>query len=153
MKLSEARKQAQKTQQQVAGEAGMSLPGYRKLESGKVRVPQLSTALNVARALEVRAEDVDELLPAVDGEEVAGQLTTANFPSETKAYLDTWKAWRDLTRAFVRTGYAEELMRDFRQIQEEVGDEGRRYRTKAEEEARRINSEENELRRPKEEGG
>lgn len=72
MKLRQARKDAGKTQQQVAAGVPMGLSGYRKIEDGHVQRPTPSTIYGISWVLGVDPRHVDEFRDALREYERAG---------------------------------------------------------------------------------
>lgn len=132
MKLRQARVSAEKSQQMVATEAGMSINGYRKLEAGGVRRPAATTIHGVSRSLGVDPHEVDEFrevlagYEVVSGTQVAHQTAALAQPpvvipgvEETHSYRD---AHGEELRGVLRSVYGVEVptQEEAKRVSEEV---------------------------------
>lgn len=60
MKLKEVRERSGKSQQVVAVENGLAVSGYRRIESGDVQKPGITSVYGISRSIGADPHDIDE---------------------------------------------------------------------------------------------
>ncbi len=78
MRLRQARKSADKTQQEVATQIGKSIAGYRKIEDGNVRRPGAVMIHAISRSVGVDPHQIDEFREALAEYEVVSGTRIAH---------------------------------------------------------------------------
>lgn len=75
MRLKQARRVSGKSQQEVAVENDLAVSGYRRIESGDVQKPGITSVYGIARSIGVDPHDIDEFATTLNEYATAISLT------------------------------------------------------------------------------